>query len=233
MKKMILVSIVFLMLFASMAYAAASLDVSWQAATDTLRPGSETSISLTVTNTGTTDLTNVVITPSGGPYIITTSGKIELGGIPAGGSNQGSVSIRADSTAESRTSYVYLKVEYYTGTASNVKSFTIPIYIRREPILQIVNVNYDDVISPGKTITINFDIKNSGLGPAKDLIISLDQSSKVFTIPESAGELVIDTVGQDDVKTVGFVITIDPEADVGINSVPVVLKYYDETKSNL
>jgi hypothetical protein len=232
MKKAILLSVIFLILLSSTVFATVSLDVKWQTAVETLRPGAETTIALTLSNTGTTDLTNVVITPNGGPSITVTSGVTELGGLPAYGSSQGSISLRADKTAESKTSYVYLKVQYYTGTGTYDKTFTIPISIKREPILQIINVNYSDIVSPGKTITVKFDVKNSGLGPAKDLIVSLDQTSKLFSIPSSAGEVVIESLGSEETTTVPFTITVDPEADVGINSIPVILTYFDETKVN-
>ena len=152
MKKILLFAILFVILLSNVALATVSLDVIWQASVETMRPGGDATISLTITNTGTTVLTNVVITPTGGPDVSATSGKIELGGIPAASSNQGSISIKVDDDAISRTSYVHLDVDYYTSTSTHEKTFKIPVTIRRAPILQIVNVNYNDTLSPGKTL---------------------------------------------------------------------------------
>ncbi|MBU3904840.1 MAG: hypothetical protein KJ906_01680 [Nanoarchaeota archaeon] len=231
MKQMILISMVCMILLSSAVLASVSLDVSWSTAVSTLRPGAATTIDLVISNTGTTSLTNVVIKSSGGPDLSVTSGQIELGGLLASGTAQGSITVKADEDAISRTSYVNLIVDYYTGTSQYSKTFTIPITIKRAPILQIVNVKYNDTISPGKTIWLTFDVKNSGQGPAKDLVVTLNQSD-VFTIPESAGEIVIDELGGGKTTDLGFMITIDPDADIGINSVPITLGYYDETRVN-
>ena len=227
----IIIPIIFALLMATSAFATVSLDVSWQTSVDTLRPGGDTSIALVVSNTGTEHLTNVVVTPLGGPYVTATSGKIELGGIASLSSSQSSVSIRIDPNAQSTTSYLSLKVDYYTGTSSYSKTFKIPMTIRREPILQITNVKYNDTLAPGKTLLLSFDVRNAGLGPAKDLIVTLNNSD-LFTVVESSGEILIDSLDSDKANTISFTIIIDPEADVGINSIPVSLKYYDETKSN-
>ena len=231
MKKILLISMICMILLSSAVLASVSLDVSWSTAVDTLRPGAETTIDLAISNTGTTSLTNVVVKPTGGPDISVTSGHVELGGLLASGSGQASIAIRADEDAKSRTSYVSLVVDYYTGTSSYTKTFSIPVTIKREPILQIINVKYNDTISPGKTLWIIFDIKNSGVGPARDLVVTLNQSD-VFTITESAGEIVIDELGGGRTEELGFMITIDPDADIGINSIPITLAYYDETGIN-
>lgn len=231
MKKVLIFSLIFAMVLSSSAYAMVDLDVSWQQAAESIRPGGYTTIDLIVANIGTEYLTNVVITPSAGPDLTVTSGKISLGSLGVTRTQQGSIAIKANEDAISRASYVYLDVDYYTGTRHYEKTFRIPVSINREPILQISDVKYSDTISPGKAVTLSFDIVNSGLGPAYDLIISLGQND-LYTVPGSSGETVIDMLDTDDKVTISFNLIIDPDADVGIDSIPIALSYYDETRAN-
>lgn len=228
MRKILLI-IVFALMLSQIALAVPTITVGWTASAETVRPGTDTRISLTITN-GAEILTNVVITPSGGPYITPTSGKVDLGGMAAAGSQQASISLRVDKDAPSTNSYLYLTIDYYTGTSSSYqKTLTIPISIKREPILQIINVNYSDIVSPGKMLILSFDVKNSGAGPAEDLVVSLQQSDS-YIVSQSAGEVVIDKLDAGVAIPMKFTIVIDPEADVGIDSISIDLKYYDETK---
>lgn len=229
MKKIFFILLIFL-LSISLVEATISLSVSWQLSTETLRPGGDATISLTFTNAGTTALTNVIAKPTPGPYVEITSGsKIELGGISATTSQQSAISIKVDKDAPSTTSYIYLEVDYYTGTSDYEKNFYIPITIKRKPLLEIKNVKYSDSVEPGKTLELSFEILNSGDGPAKDLQIILNQSD-LFTTISSSGETLIDSLDPSKYETIKFDITINPDASVGIDSIPVKLTYYDETK---
>lgn len=232
MKKIIILIFLFLSVYLVEA-AIVSLNVSWQLSNEILRPNSETIISLTLTNAGTTDITSIIVTPTPGPYLRVTSGsKLELGALKATTSQQGAISIKVREDATSTTSYVLIDVEYYDGTSSYKKSFYIPITIRREPILEISNVKYSDALEPGKTLELSFDITNSGDGPAKDLKIILGQSD-LFTTTESSGEIIVKSLEPNNRENIRFNVTINPEASVGISSMPVELSYYDETKSNV
>lgn len=233
MKKLIVLSVL-LLLTVSIVEAAPSLGVSWQLSSDTLRPNGEATITLTLTNTGLTEITNVFITPNLGPYLTPTSGVsiIELGALSSTSSQQATVSIKVDEDAISSTSFVSFTIEYYTGTSGYSKTLSVPVTIRRSPILQIENVSYDTVPEPGKTTTLMFNVVNAGDGPAKDLKIKLNQTD-FFIVSESGGEVVINSLGAFEKRTVEFPIVIDPEASVGIESITITLEYYDETKSTM
>lgn len=234
MKKSVLVLIpIIIILGASLAEASiASLSVSWQLPTSTLRPSSISTISLTVTNTGL-DLTDVVITPTAGPYIKITSGsKNDIGGLAAATTAQSAISIKVDDNVPSTTSYVYLQVDYYTGSSSYEKTFYIPLVIIREPILQISNVNFSSDLEPGKSVTLYFNLNNEGMGNAKDITVSLPQTSNFIT-SESSGEFFIDNLASGESKTLTFPITVSPSAIIGTATLPVKLSYYDETRTNV
>ncbi len=231
MRKMILISMISMILLSACVLATISLDITWQKAVDFVRPGSDSTIDLMITNTGTTSFTSVLVTPSAGPDLTVTSGKISLGNLVATASQQASIAYKVNEDAISRTSYIYLDIDYYTGTSSYEKTFRIPITIRREPTLQITNIQKSDAVTPGNTLVLQFDIRNSGQGAAEDLLISLGQSD-LYNIAGSSGEVVIDSIGPDEAISVSFEITIDPDADIGLESIPVELEYYDESRVN-
>jgi hypothetical protein len=229
MKKIIFI-LIFLLVISLVEAAVISLTVSWQLSTATLRPGGDSTISITLTNAGGIDISNVIAKPTAGPYLkITSGGKNEFGAIPVTISHQGAISIKADDDAPSTTSYVWLDIDYWISTTQYNKNIYIPIKIRRKPLLEIKNVEYSDSVEPGKTVELSFEILNSGDGPAKDLQIILNQS-ELFTTISSSGETVIETLDTSKYEKIKFDITIDPDASVGINSIPVKLTYYDETK---
>jgi hypothetical protein len=225
-------SLIFILFLATLAEASTvSLSVSWQISSQVLHPDSEATISMTFTNAGSTDMTNVVITATSGPYLKITSGrKIELGAIRTTTSQQGTISIKVDSNATSMTSYILLEIDYYTGTSSYEKSLYIPIVIKREPIIEINNINYSENAEPGRTILLSFSIRNSGEGAAKDLKITLEQSD-IFVTPSSSGEVVISDLEPLESKEVTIPIIINPDVSIGVYSIPVKITYYDETRS--
>ena len=137
--------------------------------------------------------------------------------------------IKADNKAVTSNSFIILDVTYYSGTSSYSKSVYVPVEIRRYPILRIENVDYDKTTEPGKSVLMSFDITNVGDGSAKYLMISLGNSS-LFSLEGSGGDMVIDNLGPDESQKVEFPIIIDPDADVGINSIPVMISYQDEAR---
>ena len=230
MKKTIL--IMFLLLIGLVEASVASLNISWQLSTSALRPSSISTISLTMTNAGTIDLTSIVITSTPGPYVSITSGnKIDLGALPSLSTSQAAISIKIDDNAPSTISFVYLKAEYYSGTSSYEKTFYIPITITRSPILQIINVNFSNDPKPGREVSLSFDLINDGFGDAKDIKVSLAQSSD-FIVEESAGEIFINNLAKSESKKIIFPITVSPDISVGTTTIPITITYYDETRSN-
>jgi hypothetical protein len=232
MKKLIL----FVILLSSITLVeatVASVNVTWQVSPSTLRPSSIATISLTLSNSGGVDLTNIVVKATAGQYITITSGdKLELGGLASLLSTQGAISIKVDENAPSTTSYVYLEIDYYTSTSTYEKTFYIPLTIVREPILQIKNVNLSDNPEPGKTVSLSFDLKNEGFGAAKDIIVSITPNSN-FIVSSSSGEFFIDSISKLETKTLSFPITVSPEIMIGTTSIPIKLIYYDEIRSNI
>ena len=130
MKKFLILCLIFL-LSVSIVEAAPSLGVGWQLSSDTLRPGGEATISMTFTNTGLTEVSNVFVTATLGPYLKLTSGvtELELGAISSASSQQAAMSFKIDTDAVSTTTFITLEVEYYSGTSKYTKTISIPVTI--------------------------------------------------------------------------------------------------------
>lgn len=229
--KKILLLIPFILLIGMAEAANVALSVTSQLSTSVVRPGADFAIYVTATNSGL-DVTGVTLTATPGPYLKLTSGnKAEFGDMPATNSQQTSITVKADENAISTVSYVYLEAKYYYGETEYKRTFYVPVTIRRDPILEIRNVAFNDSVIPGKTVIMSFDIYNAGDMSASDLSIRLS-STDLFITPESSGEKVISLVEPLESQRVSFPMTINPNAEIGIESIPISLTYYDATKTN-
>ena len=102
MKRILFVSIVFLLLIGMAGATSISLNVAWQLSSNSTKPGGYTTIYLTITNTGT-DVQGIEINPTPGPYLSIVSGnKIELGDLPATQSQQAAITVKVDEKNRSR-----------------------------------------------------------------------------------------------------------------------------------
>ena len=207
------------------------LTVTWQLSSTVARPNGDVVVYLTATNSGL-GLTGVTLTSTPGPYLkIVSGGKIDLGDMPATSSQQSSITLKVDENAGATVSYVKIEAKYYYSTTEYKRIIYIPVTIRRDPILEITNVNFNDTTGPGKTVLLSFDVYNKGDVSARDLNVKLNKTS-LFITPSSSGEKVITEIGPMESVPVSFVVTINPEADVGIDNIPLFLTYYDDTKVN-
>ncbi|MHA1743246.1 MAG: hypothetical protein ACTSV6_03225, partial [Candidatus Heimdallarchaeota archaeon] len=183
MKKVFLLLIFICMFIGNVALADNSLTVNWQVLSTKIRPGSSTTVLLTLTNPSlTTGINSVKIYISPGPYLSVSTNYQEIGGIGAGSSQQTSFSVSAHNNAISSDSYVTVRVTYYSDSTQKETSVNIPIAIRRIPILQITNVSYDkEIIEPGTGVKVAVEISNYGDGAARDVRIILNESQNIFT----------------------------------------------------
>lgn len=226
----IIAFLITVLLISTVVEAALTLSVSWTLSTETLKPNSEAILSLTFTNAGLTEITNVFVEFTPGPSMkIMSDSTQELGAIASTSLQQTSVILKAEEDSETLNSFVLVDIDYYSGTTKYSKTLSVPVEIRRYPILQIENVDYDKTPVPGESVLMSFDIRNVGDGSAKFLKISLGQND-VFSTKGSGGETLIQTLEPYKGQNIEFQIIIDPDASVGINSIPIMLSYQDEAR---
>jgi len=234
MKKYILTPIIFtsLIFFINSVVAAGSVTVTSQVLDSTVRPGGETTIFLTLANPSTTaSVSNVKLSISPGPYITPSANYIEIGGLDISSSQQTSLTAKVSTNAISTISYIKVKVDYYVGTTPYESTINVPITIKRIPILQVSEVQYiPNLIEPGNKVTLYFNLKNEGDGPAKDVRVILNQTTEKFIV-ELSPETFVDSIGPKEAMSVSFDIIVDPSIDIGTHTIPITLIYLDETKN--
>lgn len=225
----LILSVILFSLFLLPLSLAGSVTISWQVLDSYIRPNGETTILLTMTNPSTSTGVNTVrLYISPGSYLSTSITSAEIGGIGTSSSQQTSFTVKADTQAISTTSYIKVKATYYDDSTVREITVNIPIAIKREPLLQIENVDYSGSTEPGNPILLLFVLSNYGDGPAKDLRVILNQSSMFTTI--GSNEILINELKLSEKTRVEFPIRINPDADIGVGSAVVTLNYFDETK---
>lgn len=229
MKNLILTFLITLLFFLNSAFAQAPLIITWQVLDAKIRPGGETAIFLTLTNSGKVAIRNIEILISPGPYIIPSIRYMKIGGLEAGTSQQTSFSIKVDPKAISTTSYLTIKSTYYPNSEQKETTVNVPITIRTLPILQIEDVKYNPaLIEPGNNVQLSFTLVNKGDGSAKDVRVVLTQLKELFTT--ELEENFISEILPNQKVQVSFNLIINPYITTGVYLIPVSIFYFDETK---
>jgi hypothetical protein len=232
MKKYLLISLLIsFLLFLSSSLAVGYLTISWQVLDSEVRPGGETTVFLNLTNPSATErIKTIKLYISPGPYITSSTNYVEIGGLDTGETQQTSLILKISSSAVSTTSYLKVRASYYADSTQKETIVNIPITIRRVPILQISNIEYNtSLIEPGSIVLLTFDLKNNGDGSAKDVKIVLNQTPKTFIVEQE--ESFLEEIGPEESKNISFIITLDPSISVGTYSIPLSLTYLDETRT--
>jgi hypothetical protein len=213
-------------------FAVEAVSIGYSVADAKVRPGSQTNIQLTLSNPSAAETPYyITLFISGGPYLTVSPSTMDIASLGIGASQLTNINVRVSPDAVSTTSYVTVKATYTVSGNARDTSVTIPIKIRRDPVLQIENVSYSKQPEPGIATVLTFYLSNTGDGPAKDLRVSLNQSSTLASTG-SGGEVFITSLDPAGRKRLEFPIAISPSAEPGLYPLPVFLHYYDETKSD-
>ena len=172
---------------------------------------------------------------SAGSGLTVTPTEFSLNTISALTYQSTSLKISASGSAASGTSYIEITAKYHVGDANADETeltVWVPVVIRSVPLLKIEGLGYDqDLIKPGSDVVISFDVRNYGDGPAKDLVVSLDQTAGFFNT--DLNEQYVGEVLVNDSSRISFNLTINQTLDVGSYSIPILLVYKDETKKEV
>jgi hypothetical protein len=221
-----------LIVLAVPVFAVEAVNIGWTVDQTSVRPGGQAAIQLILSNpatAGTPSYINIFV--SSDADLTVTPSFFTLASLGAGASQTTTLDVKVSPNAISKTAYVTIKATYVVSGIASDTSVNIPITIRRNPVLQIENVTYSRPPELGVSTVLSFDITNSGEGPAKDVRISVNQSSAI-SVTGSSGEYFITQIDPHGRTHIEFPITISPTADTGLFNIPVTLSYYDETKSD-
>ncbi len=221
------ISMLLLSTIASAAYG--SLGITHTLLDSKLKPGQSSAVTLTFANAGTGAAYNAKVYVTSGSFVKPEKTYFELGSIGPSSSQTTTLNFDIDSSATSTTSFITLTAKYnQEGTSNEQESVvTIPITIYREPILQISGLSFNaSRIKPDDIIQMSFSIMNSGAGSAKDVRISLQNSSAYTYI--GSNEQYASNVLPSEAKPFTFLLQIGSSTKAGIHSVPMQVSYYYE-----
>ncbi|MFZ3077763.1 MAG: hypothetical protein WA139_04865 [Candidatus Aenigmatarchaeota archaeon] len=218
------------MMFSSFAGAAyGSVGMSYTLLDGKLKPGQSSAVTLTFSNTATGTAYNIKVYVTAGSSIKPEKTYFELGSLGASASQTTTLNFDVDSSAVSGTSFITLTAKYNQEGASSEQesAVTIPVTIYREPILQLSNVKFNaSRVKPDDVIQMSFNVANVGVGGAKDVRISLQNSSAYTYIGNN--EQYASSIPSSGSQPFSFLLQIGSNTKAGIYSVPLQLSYYYE-----
>ncbi len=209
-----------------------SLNISWTLLDNSLAPGAETTLLLTVTNPNAEFVYNVNLNFAPALGLTVTPSSFGINSISPNNSQYTSVRIIADENATIGSSYVELDASYQVGstkaTAQNI-TIWIPVNLNTSPDLVIEDLKYDKtVIQAGGSATISFNVKNYGNGPAKDVKVSMDSTASIFTVDLSE-KYIAETLPVNASAHASFSLRVQPSLSEGTYSFPITLNYKNDT----
>ncbi len=214
------------------AAADGSLNLSWTLLDNYLRPSDETTLILDVQNMTSWKIYNIDVSFVTKPDLTTTLSEFSLYVLPDMNHHSTSLKITAADNAASGIYYIEITAKYHVENLNADEEelrVWVPLAVVSEPLLKVEGLEYDlSVIEPGSDVTVSFDVKNYGDGIAKDLVVSLDQTSGFFTA--DLNEKYVGEVPVNGSRNISFNLTINQGLDVGSYTIPIMLVYKDETR---
>ncbi len=230
-----IVSVLALILSSSFASAAyGSLGISYNLLDSRLKPGQSGAATLAFSNAASGAAYNIKVYVTSGAYITPDTSYFELGSIGPGASQSTTLGFNIGNSAISGNSFITLTAKYNVeGLAADQQTVvTIPVTIYREPILQLSGVAFNaSKIKPDDIIRMSFNIGNVGAGGARDVRISLQNSSAYSFIGNN--ELYASSIPPSGSQPFSFLLQIGSGVNPGIYSLPILLSYnYEDGKQN-
>jgi len=228
----ILAAVFALSLLLSSSFAAAaygSVGMSYTLLDGKLKPGQSSAVTLTFSNGATGTAYNIKVYVTAGSAITPEKTYFELGSLGASASQTTTLNFDVDGSAVSGTSFITLTAKYNIEGASADQQtvVTIPVTIYREPILQISDLSFNaSRIKPDDVVRMSFNVANVGVGGARDVRISLQNSSAYSFIGNN--ELYSSSIPSSGSQSFSFLLQIGSITKAGIYSIPLQLSYYYE-----
>ncbi len=191
----------------------------------TLKPGVSGSATVTITNTGTAQVTGVWFKPSGYGFEL-SSDTISAGDLGASGST--TVSIPFKIMGSTKAGVYVLQVQAYwttTGTdgGTTYKSFSIPMTVTEPAVFQLSPID-KQTTTKGSSFTLKPTITNTG-GKASNVVLTLNSN---YFILSGKSRILLGDIPRGGSFTFELPLATSSGTPVGLYSVPVTLTYNDE-----
>jgi len=223
MRKSLLIAVMFVVLASQLVLSAdTTLSVDYVIADESIRPGSETTITFTLTNpSSSVDITSIKAYFSGGSDLEISPTQITLGGLDATRTKDVAIVVKAKSGTG--ISNLNARFTYYAPT-QKIANVNVPMEVKQLPTIQVLGTEYDRVPGPGSAIKLNLTLKNNGDGSADDIQVELGESDAFVA---ETNDAYVDSLIAHGVVDVPFEITIDPETEIGVYNIPITITYLD------
>lgn len=209
-----------------------SLTVSGQLVPSNIAPGGSGNLILTISNGGTEYARSVKLTVRGHTHITFDQSIYNLGTIAPSDSTQISIPITISPAIKDYTTSVFFYISYTEGDAVGTTTIdtSTSVSISKRSLVQIENVTWDkDIIEPGNVIEFDVYIRNAGQGTLRDMTAEFGNSTLPFVSASGDLEIYLGDLTKSDLKIATFSIIVNKEAKTVAYSVPVTIKYYDES----
>ncbi|MEK6902271.1 MAG: CARDB domain-containing protein, partial [archaeon] len=201
------------------------------------KSGEETTLHLTVKNTGSSTATDILVALKEDRTVTASGVVIERSIIPLGASSYYIQSLSPGETAdifipvivnpaaESQPYFIPVSFEFYDGEKTKSTSTDyIGIKIESSPILSTLVSDATPLLSPGKKSRVSVDLFNQGLGPAKFVTVSVSSDSFII----SQKDFFIGTIESDDFDTIILDGTVPSSVAPGDYSLTLNISYKNE-----
>ncbi len=212
----------FAVLLALVAVASASVQItSYSVLPSTLKPGVTGSVSITVSNPGTSTVSGAVIY-QGGEQFTFTSNRIQLGDIGSLGSTVISVPFTIKYDVSPGIYNLRLDAFWTEGSDTYTKTFSIPISVTNPPTFNFSFIPIKP-ITPGDKFTVDVQLKNEG-GSISKISLTINSTSFFF---DGLSQLNVGDLASG--QTTSFEIPIVASASLqsGVQSIPLTVTYQD------
>ncbi|MFO7872396.1 MAG: CARDB domain-containing protein [Candidatus Undinarchaeales archaeon] len=226
MRKLVLISAVFLILLTSPVFAKADLDVEVDLPEGSVIPGETVTLTIAMENTGDTAAGGVsyeVIT--GTELTGYSTGLVFVDSVPSGITKRYNIPLTVSSTASDGTYAVTVKVRYSGGTDSPITE-SKTLRVGSQDSFYISDIYYEkNALEPGTDREVSIALKNVGGQKLNNIFAELLPNTSDIIPYGSGAEAYLESLSPGSIKILDFKVSIDSEAETKTYSTNLNIDY--------
>ncbi|MDI9476149.1 MAG: COG1361 S-layer family protein [Natronincolaceae bacterium] len=208
--------------------------------TEEIKPGTKVDVGFLIKNIGTLEAKNINLSIQGlkgdGFSVVNMTNQQYKASLTGNKSLYVSYFLKASDKIEGGTHNLDLKLQYKDDNNNNYED-TYQFFINTKTkdekpsnlfIENIITPNYD--VQAGKEFKIKFDLKNNGVGEAKNIKISLEMDKEI--IPKSPSIIKLQKINANETKPLEFTLSSTSEATTKNYPISINIEYEDDAKEN-
>ena len=195
-----------------------------------VEPGKNLVLSLTLSNSGNTDATDVTIELEVvEPFTLLESSQKEITSVKVGSSRIFDYQLFVDSSAVSALYEIPVRVKYSVNKELIKK---VQVRVQGQPKFEMLDVS-SGTISPGDQEKIRVKLQNVGTGKAKRTSVTFSSTSDYVKSVLSGGIAYLGDVNPGEEKETTFTLLASPDSEYGICTGKINVTYDDESGNEL